>query len=440
MVIFSKNNGLVRLFNKLMSPSPKHTVSIPLRSAKPMDERPNWSVGHVNFCREADRLRSFENWPVSFMDPSQLASAGFYYLNQNNDTVRCAFCGVEVGCWVRGDDPMFDHRMWSPNCKFVKKLPCGNVPLDPSNETPATTEAGIACHYLDLCAPVASFSTVVPIVDDPMFWKKLWKSLQYQEYRSYFSSWTSGYDTCGNYGIEIRQQANSTNSSSTSNDVPCLEKLSVQMNKQPDFPNYATYEARMKSYRHWPISLKLKPNVLTEAGLFYLGRGDQVMCFHCGLGLKDWEDGDDPWVEHARWSSRCNYVRLIKGKEFIDEVCGKEKQQPVISSEDVKNVIASHSDILSPASSRDVSESSQSSESSKSTVSKSSTEPLKSEASTSETKTSEDRLCKICYTEEMGVAFLPCGHIVACVKCTPSLTTCAVCRTPFLATARVYLS
>ncbi|CAH0390089.1 unnamed protein product [Bemisia tabaci] len=374
-----------------MSPSPKHTVSIPLRSAKPMDERPNWSVGHVNFCREADRLRSFENWPVSFMDPSQLASAGFYYLNQNNDTVRCAFCGVEVGCWVRGDDPMFDHRMWSPNCKFVKKLPCGNVPLDPSNETPATTEAG--------------------------------------------------YDTCGNYGIEIRQQANSTNSSSTSNDVPCLEKLSVQMNKQPDFPNYATYEARMKSYRHWPISLKLKPNVLTEAGLFYLGRGDQVMCFHCGLGLKDWEDGDDPWVEHARWSSRCNYVRLIKGKEFIDEVCGKEKQQPVISSEDVKNVIASHSDILSPASSRDVSESSQSSESSsKSTVSKSSTEPLKSEASTSETKTSEDRLCKICYTEEMGVAFLPCGHIVACVKCTPSLTTCAVCRTPFLATARVYLS
>lgn len=63
------------------------------------------------------------------------------------------------------------------------------------------------------------------------------------------------------------------------------------------------------------------------------GRGDQVMCFHCGLGLKDWEDGDDPWVEHARWSSRCNYVRLIKGKEFIDEVCGKEKQQPVISSE-----------------------------------------------------------------------------------------------------------
>nr|CAD7408736.1 unnamed protein product [Timema cristinae] len=48
-------------------------------------------------------------------------------------------------------------------------------------------------------------------------------------------------------------------------------------------------------------------------------------------------------------------------------------------------------------------------------------------------------MCKICFTEEMGVLFLPCGHIVACVKCASSLTTCAVCRQPFTATVRAYL-
>ena len=52
----------------------------------------------------------------------------------------------------------------------------------------------------------------------------------------------------------------------------------------------------------------------------------------------------------------------------------------------------------------------------------------------------DSRLCKICYTDEMGVVFLPCGHLVACVKCALSLTTCAVCRQPVTATVRAFLS
>ncbi|KAF7384454.1 hypothetical protein HZH68_014066 [Vespula germanica] len=38
------------------------------------------------------------------------------------------------------------------------------------------------------------------------------------------------------------------------------------------------------------------------------------------------------------------------------------------------------------------------------------------------------RVCKICYNGELGVVFLPCGHMVACVDCAPEMTTCAVCR------------
>lgn len=48
--------------------------------------------------------------------------------------------------------------------------------------------------------------------------------------------------------------------------------------------------------------------------------------------------------------------------------------------------------------------------------------------------------CKICYTDEVGVVFLPCGHLVACVRCALSLTTCAVCRQEVTATVRVFLS
>lgn len=59
----------------------------------------------------------------------------------------------------------------------------------------------------------------------------------------------------------------------------------------------------------------------------------------------------------------------------------------------------------------------------------------------SEEKVIDDaRVCQICFMEERGVVFLPCGHLVACVKCAPSLSTCAVCRQPFTGTVRVFLS
>jgi hypothetical protein len=32
----------------------------------------------------------------------------------------------------------------------------------------------------------------------------------------------------------------------------------------------------------------------------FLGMSDQVKCFYCDGGLKNWQPEDDPWVEHAR--------------------------------------------------------------------------------------------------------------------------------------------
>ena len=40
----------------------------------------------------------------------------------------------------------------------------------------------------------------------------------------------------------------------------------------------------------------------------------------------------------------------------------------------------------------------------------------------------EARICKICMDNEVGVVFLPCGHLMSCVNCTRKLKKCAVCR------------
>ena len=52
----------------------------------------------------------------------------------------------------------------------------------------------------------------------------------------------------------------------------------------------------------------------------FQGISDHVRCFHCGNGLRNWEKGDDPWSEHARWYPDCHFVLLKKGQDFIDEV------------------------------------------------------------------------------------------------------------------------
>ncbi len=34
------------------------------------------------------------------------------------------------------------------------------------------------------------------------------------------------------------------------------------------------------------------------------GLSDQVKCFYCDGGLRNWQPHDEPWTEHARWFTR----------------------------------------------------------------------------------------------------------------------------------------
>lgn len=52
----------------------------------------------------------------------------------------------------------------------------------------------------------------------------------------------------------------------------------------------------------------------------------------------------------------------------------------------------------------------------------------------------EARLCKICMDNEVGIVFLPCGHLASCVNCAPNLQDCPVCRSAIKATVRTFLS
>jgi hypothetical protein len=278
---------------------------------------------------EENRLKTFDNWNISFIDKHQLARYGFYYYGPS-DLVRCFFCHVEIGMWEEGDDVLTDHIKWSPRCSFIRShSTTNNVPIDQS------------------------------LLNESL------SHLQREE------------ENFEIFGITSNNDANEITS------------------KETKFPEFAIEARRIESYKDWPIGIKQKPQELSNAGFFYTGKGDKILCFKCGGGFKDWEENDDPWEEHAKWYPECKYLNLMKGIDYIQN----------ISKGDVAKTDPSPSIVLTPI-----------------------------------PEIEENMICKICFVEKYNTIFIPCGHVIACAKCASSVTTCPACREPFEQIIRAYFS
>ncbi|XP_053389425.1 uncharacterized protein LOC123551900 [Mercenaria mercenaria] len=88
----------------------------------------------------------------------------------------------------------------------------------------------------------------------------------------------------------------------------------------PKHPDYVNIDSRVSSYQGWPDYLDQTPRQMSEAGFFYVGVADFTRCYCCGGGLRNWEPGDDPMLEHTRWFPRCEYVNKLKGERYVAAV------------------------------------------------------------------------------------------------------------------------
>ncbi|XP_023565272.1 baculoviral IAP repeat-containing protein 3 isoform X3 [Octodon degus] len=172
---------------------------------------------HCTMSTEKARLLTYQMWPLTFLSPTDLAKAGFYYIGPG-DRVACFACGGKLSNWEPKDDAMSEHRRHFPNCPFL--------------------------------------------------------------------------------GNQLQNTSRFT-----------VSNLSMQ-----------THAARFGTFSTWPSSVLVHPEQLASAGFYYVGHSDDVKCFCCDGGLRCWELGDDPWVEHAKWFPRCEYLIRIKGQEFISQV------------------------------------------------------------------------------------------------------------------------
>lgn len=72
-------------------------------------------------------------------------------------------------------------------------------------------------------------------------------------------------------------------------------------------PYYQTFERRIQRFKNWNGSVD--PRLLARAGFFFTDRDDYVICFACGIGVKNWDSSCDPWSEHQKHKPRCMFLR-----------------------------------------------------------------------------------------------------------------------------------
>lgn len=352
-------------------------------------------LGQLNLYSESDRLLTFENWNVPFIDKKDLASAGFYYINRG-DQVRCPFCHIGVGRWMVNDDPLSEHEKHSPHCTFV----CARKSAAESHE-----EVDPELIQADEAGP-----------------------------RSF-----SGEDTCGPFGIQGRQSpvlVLETMSRRTMN-----EKLNINCTNSPRFALYSTHSDRWETYDNWPLNSPISPEALCEAGFFYTGEEDKAVCFHCGGALHHWDPTDEPWVEHALWFPNCRYVLSVKGQKFVDSARKRKHEGLTRTREEIQAAIDVFREFVGQDVNKVNSEVKVDDSSSEGSSGYESEPSSSQEISANDKKTETDsRLtCLICLEAERDSILLPCYHVVTCLNCANQLTKCCFCREPVFYRRRVYM-
>ncbi|XP_045195485.2 baculoviral IAP repeat-containing protein 2-like isoform X2 [Mercenaria mercenaria] len=245
--------------------------------------------------------------------------------------------------------------------------------------------------------------------------------------------------------------------------------------EKPKFPQYAVYSKRLESFEAWQEYIPVEKLDLVEAGLVYTGVGDSVRCYFCGGGLRNWERGDVPMEEHAKWYPKCPHILLVKGQAYVEKLSRGEKPEVdgVTRLQDksttanlidsmaaqsciqigytdkmVQKAINIHtnkygnSDFKGKELCEIIFELEENPDASftetgrddknqiaqlESNATNEDIEPLETLLEENQ-KLKENQMCKICLDSRADIIFLPCGHMVSCPQCAPALTKCPVCR------------
>ncbi|XP_077163780.1 E3 ubiquitin-protein ligase XIAP isoform X2 [Paroedura picta] len=405
--------------------------------------------------KECSRLQTFTTFPnYCPVSALTLARAGFFYTGEG-DKVRCFSCHATVEEWQQGDSAAGRHKTVSPNCVFINSMNCWENGIHSSLSNTHqlsedcfanTTQQQSSNSSSDLHADYLLRSGQVVDLSDSLYPRTPAMCTVKARLRSFYN-WPTDcpikpadlanaglYYTgiadqvecfcCGGrlknwepcdqawsehrrhfpkclfvLGHDVGNIENVPNQSSSAE----LDRSEAHNPRLPKNPSMAGYEARLKSFITWRYSVTKEQ--LAQAGFYSIGDGDNVLCFHCGGGLREWRADDDPWEQHSQWFPGCNYLLEEKGQDYVNNVqLTRSLQDSTIK--DTEN--ASRIGGLSTE------------------------EQLRC--------LQEEKLCKICMDKTISVVLIPCGHLVTCKDCAEAVEKCPLCCTAIAKRQKIYMS
>lgn len=181
--------------------------------------------------------------------------------------------------------------------------------------------------------------------------------------------------------------------------VPVLTKVNVMSVKKRQkivFPNYGQLSSRLGSYKTLEEDSLLyrRKKDFAEAGFFSTGTDDRVICYYCGGGLMDFDEDDSPWIEHAHWFSKCVFVNLLKGQDFVNKCKERSFKQSTVS------------EFNSP---------------------------------TPTAATDSKFECIVCIDNVRNAVFYPCKHLCVCCHCALNFDNCVYCRKPIDSLEKIFI-
>ncbi|KAK3585155.1 hypothetical protein CHS0354_034287 [Potamilus streckersoni] len=258
------------------------------------------NASQVDLMRhEWARYQTYSSFPkTSKAQPIILSRAGFYYTG-NQDETTCFSCELKYKNWQSEDSPWEKHRQMSPDCAFLKGSDGRNVAIERDGEdVERQQQNGVESVHIENRAS--------------------------EGVNESFAAAHYPYASLDNHTEETL--INSRKAETNEQHEGILNNVVSERKRSPDIckdrakhPHYAILSNRLASFTGWLGLTNPQPRDLASAGFYYVGMGDSVQCFFCGGGLRSWQNGDDPYVEHARWYPDCDYIRIYRGDEYLQQ-------------------------------------------------------------------------------------------------------------------------
>ncbi|XP_069104429.1 death-associated inhibitor of apoptosis 1-like isoform X2 [Argopecten irradians] len=385
-------------------PTQPTTVNTPVVGNNGMTEtRITSRAFYPDYVLPADRLKTFDRWPRDIhQTPEQMLESGFFYAGYE-DCVRCFQCGIGLRNWEPPDNPHVEHARWSPRCAFllqVKGPDFINLVLD--------AVAQLERQNNNLEAPQSA--------EPPPL--------------------SSNNNTVTTTSQTLKQSSGQKSSSQQSSaQKSSSQQSSAQKSISPSATPSGTPSDRSSTLSTSRAAIT-GPNssIATSLPLSAPASSQKIIN---GVKIdrkKNTEDSlssDDDVTETNKTQGLSDLMEAKVVRKLIKDGYGEDNVRAAV------RLLMDRKDEITEEKIRDIVQKNTTSVQNKKTGLKGGNagilDPLNEELLRIKQENREMRertVCKICLEDQVSVAFVPCGHLVACAVCAHELTKCAVCRKP----------